>query len=507
MRDVLATLPADSTSALAARLPHLWDLRMHDPTGTQLLEERLCLPGRMAVLLLRDPHNANPMHATDGTVTLETPSGRRKVTEEEFRGALRTLRPSVAVSLHDEVPLTVGHNRVRATVERSTRWLKATIAATTGSVDAATATSGVAPRPRKVARLEGPVAVAAAEERGEGSAAPTHTSLLAYVPLLADADACSASVAGVVAAVSGALPVAEAGETASLRPLVCGFFLGGLGLGEGGAQRRAILSRVIPALPASGVRVLAGLLSPLDMLEAVALGVDVFDSDYADALTRCGCAAVFAFDPAAPPVEEEVAPAGVAVAAPSLGSAALDALVAPPADPAASAGGASGGGAAAKGGRVGGSGSTSYAKPAWLAADATPVIDFRAAGTAGAGLARDARPILLGCRCFACGGVPDGSAALARAAGRPAGNDAACVRPLRHGGHRRAYIHHLVATQEMLGGVLLSAHNSWHMASFLAAVRRAVAAGELAAYSAWFQRANGLLEQAPSETARDSASA
>jgi queuine/archaeosine tRNA-ribosyltransferase len=45
----------------------------------------------------------------------------------------------------------------------------------------------------------------------------------------------------------------------------------------------------------------------------------------------------------------------------------------------------------------------------------------------------------------------------------------------------RAYLHHLLDAKELLGWMLLEVHNVHHMQRFMAAVRTAVHAGELAA--------------------------
>lgn len=507
MRDVLATLPHDSTAALGVRFPHLWGLHAHEAPGLPRLEERFNCAGRMSVLLLRDPASPGPMQATDASVTLETPSGRRKVSEEEYRAAVCNLRPSVAVSFHDEVALGAGHNRTRATVERAARWLRAALSplGVTGDGGGAGAQAGQQPPPRKAARsdlAQTPLDAGAAAASGPGDA--PRTSLLAYVPLVADADARGAAVRAVAAAVGAYLPdaadPAAAATSPVARPRVCGFYLGGLGLGESRETRRAVLAAALPLLPPSGVRVLAGPLTPLEMLEAVALGVDVFDSDYAGALTRAGCAAAFLYDPGAGGLEEGGAVAAQLPpgAAPFATRAAEPEAPAAPLEPAPSGLAALVASAPAGEGGGAGGGPGSQPPPVWLAADPTPVLNVRAGGAA---LALDSRPLVPGCGCFACAGLPEGRALPpAFATGRPAGNDAGARRPLRHAGHRRAYVHHLLQTQEMLGGVLLHAHNVYHVGEFLRGVRGAVAAGRLPAYVAWFERVNGLAG-APAEAA------
>ncbi len=61
--------------------------------------------------------------------------------------------------------------------------------------------------------------------------------------------------------------------------------------------------------------------------------------------------------------------------------------------------------------------------------------------------AEDRRPLVEGCGCFACQG------------------------------YTRAYVHHLLETHEMLAGVLLEMHNTYHWLRFMEAMRRAIVEG------------------------------
>ena len=56
-----------------------------------------------------------------------------------------------------------------------------------------------------------------------------------------------------------------------------GFAIGGLSVGEGGGAMRDTLGLTVPLLPASKPRYLMGVGAPLDLIDAVALGVDLFD--------------------------------------------------------------------------------------------------------------------------------------------------------------------------------------------------------------------------------------
>ena len=56
-----------------------------------------------------------------------------------------------------------------------------------------------------------------------------------------------------------------------------GYAIGGLAVGEGHARMLAILDATLPALPPGSPRYLMGVGTPLDILEAVCRGVDLFD--------------------------------------------------------------------------------------------------------------------------------------------------------------------------------------------------------------------------------------
>jgi queuine tRNA-ribosyltransferase accessory subunit len=474
LRDTLALLPRETTAAMTIRLGQIWDLQ-------QAISETALDADRSTVMLLRDPGiKHGTLQASDAGVTFETLAGRRKVTPAEYVEVVKRSHPLVAVSFHDECGLSVGSKRSRATVSRSLQWLEQGLrAAATSRRDAADGRS---------------------------------TSILAYVPLVTDDAQRQAAVAGVIAAVSAAsslssLPsgaggpapvdtaaaIAPAAAAAShphpsaandAPPLVCGFVLGGVGLDESASLRSRVLAASLPALPPGGVRVISGLARPIDILRAVAQGIDVFDSDLASALTAHRCAAAFAYVLGSAPTLADRA--GAAATQPSVksGPGVLSTAIPVWADaesdpPAARA-----------------PGPQAAAKPAWLDLDST-ALDVLAQPS----FASDARPLVPGCSCFACAGVPPPAAAAAHVppAGRAAGNEPhAAARPVTCGGHRRAYIHHLLQTREMLGSVLLHAHNVYHVGEWIRHVRAAVVEGRLDAYITWFCAANGVDEDAQS---------
>ncbi len=76
----------------------------------------------------------------------------------------------------------------------------------------------------------------------------------------------------------------------------------------------------------------------------------------------------------------------------------------------------------------------------------------------------------------------------ARHADDPAPLDPECRCPAC-AGHSRAYLHHLCRSGEILGAMLLTAHNLRYYADLMAAMRQAIEAGALAAFAAGFAEA------------------
>ncbi len=56
-----------------------------------------------------------------------------------------------------------------------------------------------------------------------------------------------------------------------------GYALGGLSVGEGKAEREAVLEAILPVMPDSAPRYLMGVGTPEDIVEAVSRGIDMFD--------------------------------------------------------------------------------------------------------------------------------------------------------------------------------------------------------------------------------------
>jgi queuine tRNA-ribosyltransferase len=77
----------------------------------------------------------------------------------------------------------------------------------------------------------------------------------------------------------------------------------------------------------------------------------------------------------------------------------------------------------------------------------------------------------------------------ARHADDPAPLDRECLCPACTG-YSRAYLHHLSRAGEILGSMLLTAHNLRYYADLMAAMRAAIETGSLAAFAATFEAQN-----------------
>ncbi|MEK7413550.1 MAG: tRNA guanosine(34) transglycosylase Tgt [Planctomycetota bacterium] len=81
-----------------------------------------------------------------------------------------------------------------------------------------------------------------------------------------------------------------ASARAALRHDLPGYAIGGLAVGEGLAERNAVLDAVLPLLPQDRPRYLMGVGTPLDLVEAVARGIDQFDCVLPTRMGRHGIA-------------------------------------------------------------------------------------------------------------------------------------------------------------------------------------------------------------------------
>ena len=259
--------------------------------------------------------------------------------------------------------------------------------------------------------------------------------------------------------------------TAALSSGATGVVLGGLGLGEDAAFRRQAIAEAARAVASSEhfcPVVLAGGVQPTDILTAVWAGVDVVDSDLPLAATEGGLALTFSTwmpewgAPPAPPTTPADTVCSTQRALAAKGGREMEAAgdcvdVGPAAGPSPSPLQQS----ADRPGRQ-------PAPPSCATPDVGSVDAHKMYLNAlDPGLTVDKRPLVDGCTCYAC----------------------------TH--HTRAYVRHLLNTNEMLGPALLQVHNLHHFAQFFAAQRRAVQEGKWEAYCTWFVQANGGSVAAP----------
>ena len=75
-----------------------------------------------------------------------------------------------------------------------------------------------------------------------------------------------------------------------------GVYVSGLGTGESVEVRLGVLREVIRRIPTGKLRMTSGVSNPVEVLEAVGIGVDVFDTAYVEMVTRAGLALCFPTD-------------------------------------------------------------------------------------------------------------------------------------------------------------------------------------------------------------------
>ena len=186
---------------------------------------------------MRDPLSQIPEGSTDKFVVANTVKGKQKITGEQYVKGIVSSKPEICTPLSDYVQSNESLKRVRKSVDRSLAYLDQHLTALQGS---GTATFGV---------LQGSQF---AEERRR-----------------------------------------SAQETAKRE--VAGFSIEGLGCGEPSREFGTLLTASLQHLPAEKPRLLHGTVSPLQILRAVELGVDLFDGSYPLVISELGEALVFSF--------------------------------------------------------------------------------------------------------------------------------------------------------------------------------------------------------------------
>lgn len=300
---------------------------------------------------------------SDGMLSVSLHNGTVKLTPDLYMGVMAALQPDVMVSMCDEVAADARTTRLAKSVFRTSSWL---------------------------------AACAQLKEQQQ--------------------------VTGQLwAAVTGGASAelrCHSAEAARKQEGVAGFWLCGFGTGESREARRDCLAAVMEKLGGGLPRGMTGAGSPLEVLEAVALGVDVFDGAYPVVVTLAGHALTFPVNP------------GITTAHGDAAAAAEDGV--------------------ANGSGKGGLQGAGHSAGAAAAADTVDGLDCGGTDSKinlwAMQYVRDKRPLLPGCTCFTCSQ-----------------------------GYTRAYIHHLLDAHELLAGVLLEMHNTHHWMQFFDAMRAAIA--------------------------------
>lgn len=512
-----------SVSGVGIRMGHMLGHESLIASSGRGMSSYCNLGGRSTLLSVRDPWREPSGDSGDGSLSVEQWGGRRRVRPSEYAEAAVQMGVDAAVTMPDEVAFGKGgKNRVRAATTRSAAWAGECLSLWRARVGAPSALAFIPCPKEEDGQLEALAAMFKAigvEERVVGGvlAAAMASRKRREVGGGEGGKEGEEGGGGSAGTTEGAAATAPS-PPAALPKGVLGFVLGGWGFGEAPKDRAQALGTLLPYLPSTSLRVLPGVGAPWEVIDAVSQGIDVFDCDYPGLMAHFGYAAGFVTEGEEEGREaamgdcgfvagggggvgggnedEEEEGGGKESAAPA--SVAAVATVAAGSEPAATAAAAS---SSSSGGlesqplrgpvsssRKGFSGATSdgsvftAARGEWALKEDSTKLHI-----GGGGYKEDWRPLVVGCKCFACGGL----SALEGGGGAPGPlPPTKDGRPYIHAGHHRAYIHHLLNTKEILGTVLLTLHNTYQYAALFEGLRKAIKEGRLEAYSKWLKKAN-----------------
>ncbi|KAF9216106.1 Queuine tRNA-ribosyltransferase subunit qtrtd1 [Podila verticillata] len=297
-------------------------LQNHHPAGLKNwdfdLAKFLHLEEFILLCQLRDTSTFTKLApTTDRFVTLTTFQGIRQFTLHEYIEVVRAYRPDIVIAFTDNIaetfrdPSTVlpGKKRVQRSVDRSLKWLDQTLRARAGGEGEQDETEKKANKnesrkeQRKKARFQ---ATEASEvESGSGSNATTPASTRTVTPTdsttIKEEGTRSWTEVAVFAQVHGSDLVSErvrsAQETAKRD--VQGFVLDVSGLVESKSMTKNAALNCIKVstdhLPQDKPRLVYGVQTPEDVLKAITMGADLFDTSYPFHLTEDGKASLYYF--------------------------------------------------------------------------------------------------------------------------------------------------------------------------------------------------------------------
>ncbi|KAK4796032.1 hypothetical protein SAY86_028358 [Trapa natans] len=234
--DLLSSLPSPNSRLLQFSPLHFLD-GISPKTISKIggINQMLGLHDHEFVAIARDSLQCLPSH--DGSnkfgPSFETPCGRRLIKPVEYMEIISSMKPSIWVTLADEVPAWVSDKRNASSVDRTVKWLDECIAL------------------RQVGEVFGAVVGGSNEQLRQH---------------------CAKEVA--------------------IRD-VSGYWIGGFGLGESMDERPTLLN---DNLPKEKPRLTSGLDLPEEVLQGVATGIDLFDSKYIHHITVGGFALTFPLD-------------------------------------------------------------------------------------------------------------------------------------------------------------------------------------------------------------------
>ncbi|KAG0356978.1 Queuine tRNA-ribosyltransferase subunit qtrtd1 [Podila minutissima] len=301
-------------------------LQNHHPAGLKNwdfdLAKFLHLEEFILLCQLRDTSTFTKLApTTDRFVTLTTFQGIRQFTLQDYFEVVRAYRPDIVIAFTDNIaetfrdPSTVlpGKKRVQRSVDRSLKWLDQTLRVRAGGegeqdeAEKKASKNESRKEQRKKARFQ-QTAETSEVESGSGSNATTPASTRAATP--SDPTTTTQAKEGaprswadvaVFAQVHGSDLVSErvrsAQETAKRD--VDGFVLDVSGLVESKSMtKNAVLNCIKVStdhLPTDKPRLVYGIQTPEDVLKAITMGADLFDTSYPFHLTEDGKASLYYF--------------------------------------------------------------------------------------------------------------------------------------------------------------------------------------------------------------------
>ena len=328
---------------------------------------------------------------TDAHTFVASPTGTTKITTDDYARWIEAIQPDAFVALADESPSWrdgVALKKTKQASARTEKWLAQLL--------------------EKTKDL------------------PTKPSVFASLQGGADAEERRACAEGIVERHG---------------PRLAGFAIGSLGAGETpGEHRRSLLRASIEPTPWDKPRYVAGLGAPLDVLDAVELGVDLVEASFCHRCTTQGYALTFPVKPPAGTKGSKKRKRGDGKDGDGDGEGIVDEerVVGDEERVAEDGEGRGEDGEEEDANRRLLTGGDAFKSNMWALA-------YRA----------DKRPLLPGCECYTCER------------------------------YMRAYVHHLLQCHEMTAAVLLDIHNYFHFNKFMEAAREAIGAGTFAEFAAF----------------------